>query len=226
VTDRPALRTVASVIAPLPPPRPPTAPTRTFHGLLYLVSALVLAGPWLALVVAGTALSLALAITPLLPAVLIGFAAAVRFCGWIEGYLARRLLGAPTAPRRSGPPRRGYWASVPGVLGNGRFWTTQAFLLLRFVLGIVTGTVTLSFLGSGLFGIAAPLVYRWIPADEGANGIDFEVWKVDTLGEAALLVPVGIALVVVTWLLVRVFAAMWRGLALGLLGRYEGAAHV
>jgi len=190
--------------------------------LLYLVSALVLGGPWLALVVTGTALAVALAITPLLPAVLIGFAAAVRFCGWVEGYLARRLLVAPAAPRRVGPTRRGYWASVPAVLGHGRFWSTQAFLFLRFLLGTVTGTVTLSFLGAGLYGIAAPLVYRWIPADEGANGIDFEFWKADTLGEAALLVPVGLVLLVATWGLIRLFAAMWRALAVGMLGRYEG----
>lgn len=200
------------------PPTDRRPAAATFHGLLYLLSALVLAGLWLTLLITGITFSLVFAITPLLPAVLIAFAAAVRFCGWVEGYLARRLLGAPTAPRRTGPTRRGYWASVPAVLGNGRFWTTQAFLLLRSVLGIVTGTIALSFLASGLYGVAAPLIYRWIPAEEGANGIDFEFWKADTFGEAAALVPVGLVLLVATWGLIRLFAAMWRGLAVGMLG--------
>ena len=192
--------------------------TATLHGLLYLVSALPLAGLWLALLITGTTVALALAITPLLPAVLIGFGAAVRFCAWLEGYLARRLVGARSAPRRRARPRRGYWNAIRTELGDGAFWRGQAFLVLRAVLGLITGVVTLSFLGAGLQGLAAPLVYRWIPADEGANGIDFEIWKADTLGKATLLVPVGVALLVATWGLVHLFAAMWRGIASGVLG--------
>lgn len=192
--------------------------TATLHGFLYLLSAVPLAGLWLALLIAGTALALSLAITPLLPAVLIGFGAMVRFCAWVEGYLARRLLGARSAPRRIARPRRGYWAAVPSVLGDGAFWRGQAFLLLRAVLGLITGVVTLSFLAAGLQGLAAPLIYRWLPADEGRNGIDFEFWKADTLGKATLLVPVGIVLLVATWGLVHLFAAMWRGIASGVLG--------
>jgi hypothetical protein len=192
--------------------------TATLHSFLYLVSALPLAGFWLAVLITGVTLALSLAITPLLPAVLIGFAATVRFCAWVEGYLARRLVGAHASPRRVARPRRGYWAAVPAVLGDGAFWRGQAFLLLRAVLGLITGVVTLSFLGAGLQGLAAPLIYRWIPADDGRNGIDFKIWKADTLGKATLLVPLGIALLVATWGLVHLFAAMWRGIASGVLG--------
>lgn len=197
----------------------PTVPgTATLHGFLYLVSALPLAGFWLALVISGTAIALSLAITPLLPAILIGFAAAVRFCAWIEGYLAQRLLGARSTPRRRGRPRRGYWAAVRAELGDGAFWRGQAFLLLRSVLGLITGIVVLSFLAAGLEGLAAPLVYRWMPNDDGPNGIDLGFWTADTLGNATLLVPVGIVLIVATWGLVHLFSAMWRGIATGVLG--------
>lgn len=208
--------------APVPSVRSVPIVTALFHGLLHQLSGLVLAGFWLALLITGWVLVVVFAITPLLPAMLIGFAAAVRFAVWIEGYLARRLLGAPVAPRRIGPARRGYWASIGSVLGSARFWTGQAYLLLRTVLGLVTGTVALSFLGSGLFLVAAPIVYRFIPADDGGKGIDFEFWTADTLGEALLLVPVGLVVVALSALLIRLFAALWRALAVGLLGGEHG----
>ena len=211
---------MTTIVPPVPRHAARSVPivTAVFHGLLYQLSGLLLAGFWLALLITGWVLALVLAITPLLPGVLIGFAAAVRFAAWIEGYLARRLLRAPVAPRRIGPPRRGYWASIGAVLGSARFWTGQVFLLLRTVLGIVTGTVALSFLGSGLFLVAAPIVYRYLPTDDGGKGIDFEFWTADTLGEAMLLVPVGLLVVVLSVLLILLFSALWRALAVGLLG--------
>jgi signal transduction histidine kinase len=66
--------------------------------------------------------------------------------------------------------------------------------------------------------VAAPNYYRWAPADEGANGIDLEIWKADTLAEAFLLVPIGLALLVVAVNIVRPVAALWRRLATRLLG--------
>lgn len=211
---------MTTIVPPVPQPAVRTLPavTGVFHGLLYQLSGLVLAGCWLALLITGWVLAIVLAITPLLPAVVIGFAAAVRFAAWVEGYLARRLLGAPVAPRRLGPPRPGYWASIKAVLGDVGFWTRQSFLLLRMTLGFVTGTLAVSLLASGLYFVAAPIVYRYIPADDGAKGIDFEFWLVDTLGEALLLIPVGIVVVVLSALLVKAFSAMWRRLAVSLLG--------
>lgn len=211
---------MSTIVPPVPRRAVRSAPilTALFHGLLHQLSGLLLAGVWLALLITGWVFAIVFAITPLLPGVLIVFAAAVRFAAWVEGYLARRLLGAPVAPRRIGPPRPGYWASIGAVLGNARFWTGQAYLLLRTVLGIVTGTVAVSFLGSGLFLVVAPIVYRYIPADDGGKGIDFEFWTANTLNEALLLVPVGLVVVVLSALLIWLFAALWRALAVGLLG--------
>ena len=195
----------------------PVLGTTTGRRLLYLTSALPLGAVWLAVLIAGWVVVPVLAITPLLPAVLIGFAAVVRFSVWVEGFLARRLLGAPVAPRRLATERRGYWASVPGTLGDRRFWTGQAFLALRAVLGLVTATVVLAVLAAGLEGVLAPLIYRFIPTDD-THGIDFGVWLVDTLPESLLLVPVGFVLLAAGIGLAHVAASAWRSLAVGLLG--------
>jgi hypothetical protein len=204
------------------PPRPPSpasrpvAGTATVHRLLYLVSAVPLGALWLALVVTGWVLTVVLAITPLLPAVLIGFAAAVRFSVWVEGHLARRLLGAPTRPRRLTDVHRRYWASVPGVLGDGRFWRGLVFLLLRCVLGLVTAILVLAVLGAGLEGVLAPLLSRIIPVDD-THGIDLGFWLVDTLGESLLLVPVGLVVLAIAFALLHGCARMWRRLAVAML---------
>jgi hypothetical protein len=218
-------------LAPCVPPEPTTLARRTgasnppalraattaFHRLLYLLTALPLGALWLAVLISGWVFVVVLAITPLLPAALIAFDASVRFAVWVEGYLARRLLGAPVAPRRIAAGRRSYWGSVGGVLGDGRFWAGQAFLLLRFVLGLVTAVLVLSVLAAGLEGVFAPVVYRFVPTED-ANGLDFGFWLVDTLREAMLLVPVGLILLAWGIGLLHGSAALWRQLATSMLG--------
>lgn len=195
------------------------AATTTLHRFLYLLSALPLAGVWIALLVGGWALSLGLAITPLVFGVLIGFGVCVRFMAWVEGYLARRLLQAPAYPRRA-PSRRGnYWHAGMATLRDGRFWRGQAFGWLRALLGLVTGVLTLAFIANGVGYATAPIWYRFIPGDDGArNGIDTGIWHVDTLGESFLLMPAGVALLAAGIALTHLFGSMWRRIAVGVLG--------
>lgn len=220
-----ALRTVGLMEAELQPVDGAGAVpgSVTLHRLLYEMSVVPLAGLWLGLLVAAWCATLTLAVTPLLPAMLTGSAAAVRTAIGIEGYLARHLLDARVGPSRPGRPRRGYWAAVPGVLGDGRFWRAQAFLSLRVALGSVTVSAILTVLGAGLLGVAAPVVYRFMPSDGPVNGIDLGFWMVDTLREALLLVPVGLVLLVAGLGMVHLSGRMWRGLAVGVLGG-DGAA--
>jgi hypothetical protein len=205
------------------PPRthhPRTRPvgTVTFHRFLYLVSAIPLAGLWLALVIGGWALTAGLMITLLGVGVLFAFGVAVRFAGWTEGFLARRLLHAPTYPRRVAARPGSYWRAGFGTVHAAGFWRVQAFLLLRAVLGLITAAIPLAVLGAGLQGVAAPLIYRFIPMDGGAHGLDLGFWQADTIGEALLLVAPGAALVAAGLVLVNVFGSMWRRLAVGVLG--------
>lgn len=196
------------------------AAATTLHRFLYLMSALPLAAVWLAVLITGWALSLGLLVTPLVLGALIAFGISVRFVGWVEGYLARRLLRAPTYPRRKlDARRRSFWRAGIGTLQDARFWRGQAFGWLRAVLGLVTGIVTLAVTAAGLGYTTAPIWYRFVPGDDGTrNGIDVGFWKVDTLGEASLLVPVGIVLVAAAIGLIHLFGSMWRRIAVGVLG--------
>jgi hypothetical protein len=195
------------------------AATTTMHRFLYLVSAVPLAGVWLAVLVGGWALAAGLAITPLVFGVLIGFGVCVRFMGWVEGFLARRLLRAPAYPRRKAARRGGYWSAGLATLRDGSFWRAQAFGWLRVVLGLATGIVTLAVTVNGLAYATAPIWYRFIPADgQDRNGFDLGFWHVDTLGEAFLLVPAGLILFVAGIGLIHLFGSMWRRIAAGVLG--------
>jgi hypothetical protein len=195
------------------------AATATLHRLLYLLSALPLAGVWIALLVGGWALSAGLVITPLVFGVLIGFGVCVRFMAWVEGYLVRRLLRAATYPRRAPTHRGNYWQAGIATLRDGRFWRGQAFGGLRAVLGLISGVITLAFITNGLGYATAPIWYRFIPGDAGErNGIDTGIWHVDTLGESILLMPAGVALLAIGIALIHLFGSMWRRIAVGVLG--------
>jgi signal transduction histidine kinase len=199
-------------------PLRPLADRRTYEALLFLLSAVPLGALWITVLFAGTLVTGLLAITPLVVPALIGFAAIVRLLARAEGALANRLLGARANAPRSAPAATGFWQRGWAVLTDPGFWKAQAYLLLRFVAGWPSALIPLMLLAHGLGAIAAPLYYRWVPADEGANGLDYEIWKVDTLPEALLLVPLGLVLLVAAAYVIRALSAPWRGLANRLLG--------
>jgi signal transduction histidine kinase len=166
---------------------------------------------------AGTLVTGLLAITPLVVPVLMGFGALVRLLARAERGLASGLLGAGISPRR-GPKATGFWSRGAAVLSDRGFWKAQTYVLLRFIVGWPTAFVQLGLVAYALWLTAAPIYYRWLPADDGANGVDLEIWKADTLPKAFLLVPLGLALLVLAVNLVRPLAALWRRLATRLLG--------
>jgi signal transduction histidine kinase len=195
----------------------PFADGATYRALLFILSTVPLGALWSASLLALWTLAVSVAITPLVIPVLIGIAAFVRLAAGPEGALARGLLAARSWPPRGSSAAGGFWRRSLGPLKEAWFWKAQVYLLLRFLLGWPTALVQLTLLSTALYWIAAPVYYRWIPADEGANGIDLEIWKADTLPEALLLVPAGFLLLVLAVNLARLFAVLWRGLANALL---------
>jgi signal transduction histidine kinase len=189
----------------------------TYKALLFFLTAVPLGALGATLIFAGTLVTGLLAITPLVVPALIAFGALVRLLARAEGSLAAGLLGARISPRPR-PEARGFWSRGSAVLTDGGFWKAQAYFLLRFLVGWPTALVQLVLFGCALSFIFAPIYYRWQPADEGANGVDLEIWKADTLPKAFLLVPLGLALLVLAVNLVRPLAALWRRLATRLLG--------
>jgi signal transduction histidine kinase len=193
----------------------------TYRGLLFLTAALPLGTLWFTALVVGGALAIAVAITPLVVGVVIVLGGLVALAARAESAVARELLGVPSYPALplGGPGARlGPLGRARAVVTDRAFWRAQAYLALRFVAGLPLAVAVLSLIGGALFLVTSPIHYRWIPQDNGARGIDFGIWLVDSLPETLLLVPVGLVLLVVAANLVMPLAAPWSRLAYRLLG--------
>jgi signal transduction histidine kinase len=184
----------------------PFVSSDTYAALLYYIATVVLGCLGLALLITGWTTGVVFAITPLVVPILIGFRHGVGALATAEAGLAQRLLGVtvrpPTASRASG-----FWARGFAVLKDPSFWRQQAHLLLAWVIGIVA----LAPFSLGIQTLAIPLYY------DASDGPDLFGMSVDTLGEALLAVPAGLALVVVGVYLLGPLAKLSRGLAGGLL---------
>ncbi len=191
----------------------PTSPSdrasRSLCEAAFVASALVTGTVEFGLLLTGWLATVLLSITPLVVPVLVCFAAAVRAVAVAEARLAAKLLGARVelAPRATAS---GFWAGGLAVLADRGFWRGQGYLVLRVVVGWPLAVAELSLLASGLGLIGAPIYYSWIPQDAGRNGIDFAVWRADTLPKALLLIPAGLALLALTLFLVHAVATAWR----------------
>jgi signal transduction histidine kinase len=193
----------------------PFARAETYRRLLFLVSALPLGILGLGVLVAGWSVTLVLAITPLVVPLLVGLHFAVGQLAWVEGALARSLLGVPVQPpRRSGGA--GFWRRAQRVLADRAFWRQQAYLLLRVVLGWPLAIIQLALLSAALWMIGLPISYRW------QDDADVVGRHIDTLAEALLFVPAGLVLLLVAVHLVRPLSAIWRPIASRLLGGDAG----
>jgi signal transduction histidine kinase len=193
----------------------------TYRRLAYLSTALLLGTLWFAGLVTGFALTVALAVTPLVLLVVVGLGVFVQLAARAECSMVRELLGVPaySAAQLAGPAAGlGPVRRAHAVVTRSAFWKAQAYLALRFVLGLPLAVAVLSLFGSALFLITGPIHYRWIPQADGAHGFDFGIWHADSLGDALLLVPAGLALLVLAANLVKPLAAAWGRLAYRLLG--------
>jgi signal transduction histidine kinase len=189
----------------------PSRATRTARTLLYLLSAIPLGAAGLAVLIAGWVVVPVLAITPLVVPALVAYRAAVGGLARVEGALANALLGTATAPPGRSPGPRGFWRQAANVLGDAAFWRQQVFLLLRFAVGGTLAIAEVSLIAGGLGYVTLPIWYGWADLNYGS-------WDIDTRGRAFLLVPAGVAAVVLGLVLVRPLAALSRSLAIGLLG--------
>jgi signal transduction histidine kinase len=188
----------------------PFVDPRTYRTLLFLATAIPLGSVWFAVLVAGWSITIGVAVTPLVVPALLGLALLTRVFASAESEIAKALLGIDIAAPDPLRPSRGFWARGGAMLAHPSRWREQAYLLLRFLVGVPIAAALFSLLGSALWLIASPIHYRW-------SDIDWGIWRVDTLGEAVLLVPVGVAGLALTIQLVRPLAALWRWSAGGLL---------
>jgi signal transduction histidine kinase len=182
------------------------------RNLAFLLSALALAPVWLTLLVSAWAVTLSIAMTPLVvPAVIVG-ALLVRGAGSLEALLSRALLGAD-ARVPAMPAAGGFWRRAWAIVADRWIWRAQAYLLARITIGFALAVVLVSLLATGIGLVGAPLYYWAVP-----EGIDVGAWRVDTLGLALAMVPLGVAALLLAALVVRLTSPPWRGLAVGMLG--------
>src|SRR4051812_21228604 len=200
--------------------------SRTWRALLFHASALATGTAAFMLLLIGWLMAGLFAITPLVIPILIGFAWAVHLLARAEAWLARELVGARSAEASEPARARGFWRSGIVVLSDRRFWTQQAYLTLRVLVGWPLAVFELALLAAALENIAAPIYYRWLPQDTGRNGINYAIWQADTLPKALLLVPLGVALLLVALALARPLGAIFRRLADGLLVADAGTPSV
>jgi signal transduction histidine kinase len=179
---------------------------RTYGRILYLLLALPLGVVEFTFLVTAISFGFGTAITLIGIPVLIGTMWAWRWIAERERSLIGRLVGIEIAsPYRPDPEGGRWWQPVTARLADPATWKDLAFLLLQLPLGIVSFTVAVAVLGTGLGALLAPLYYWALP-----EGTWVGPFWIDALGEALAVVPLG-ALV------------LFAGIpALGALGRLYG----
>ena len=173
----------------------------------YLISGLAAAAAWFGLLLAGWLTAMLLAVTPLVVPVLIAFRWATRGLAVAEAGLARGLLGTEVRVGRPAVTEKGYLPRIRGILSDRAFWRQQCYGVVRMIGGFAAGVAAASAVASSLFLVGLPVYYRWV-----------DTWQVHSLGRAFAAVPVGLAALAVSVLLVHGLARIWARLAPALLG--------
>jgi DNA-binding CsgD family transcriptional regulator len=194
----------------------------TYTRLIYLGLAFPLGLAYFVALVVGLAVGGSLAWTIPGLALLIFVVVAARWLGDLEAQLVRRLVGIeirrpPTWYERDVPIRE----QAKQVLFDPSTWLGLVYLFGQFAFGV--GMFVLLVVGgavTGAFTLAPAILEGWGPF--GGVTLDEPMrlwsWTVDTVEEAWLLVPVGIATFLVTIHLVNVIAwlhARWARFMLG-----------
>jgi hypothetical protein len=202
---------------------------QTWKNMAYLALAFPLGLFYLVFLVVGLALGVGLVIIwvglPILAVVVLAWWA---FAGF-ERLQAEHLLGVRTAGRLApweGGGDESWWQRVKRHLGDARTWKDLAFLFVKFPMGVVSFVIVTVVVAVPTALIAAPLYYRyaeWTTNEVHHYGISFGTWHIDTLGEALLLVPIGLIVLLAGLHLANVFARFSGILAAALLDE-TGAA--
>jgi len=186
------------------------------RSLAYLASALVTGPLGFALLLAGWLSVGLLALTPLSAPALLAFRFGVGALAGLEARLAR-LVGVDVGPQRRTSGGAGYWGRGKAVLGDRRFWRQHGMVLARTFVGWPLAVAAVSLVASGVYFVFLPIYYRWVDFHIGS-------FDVDTIGRAALSIPVGIAGTAVALGLVHLAARGWARVALPYLGPPRGPA--
>ncbi len=104
----------------------------------------------------------------------------------------------------------GFWRYLGGML-SGPFWRAQAYLLIRWLVGVPVAVIVFALLAASVGLIFAPL---WVLTSDGAH---IGGWHIHTVGQSLLFVPVGLLALPASILLGALLARPFRALASSLL---------
>jgi signal transduction histidine kinase len=160
----------------------------TYGRIAYLLIALPLGIAWFTLLVTAISVGLGTAITLVGIPILIATMYAWRWFAQLERRLISALTGVSIEdPYRPEPRDAGWSRRIRTRLGDPATWKDLVFLLIQLPLGIVSFTAAAVVVGCAGSWIFAPAWYWSTP-----EGIELGIVNVDTLGEALLLVPLGL----------------------------------
>jgi signal transduction histidine kinase len=184
----------------------------SYRRLAFLASAVPLGLLWLALLSSVWGVTVSVAITPLVVPAVICVCLVVRAGAAVEVQIARRLLGADLSPPRWPRQTDGLWRYFLSTFSDPALWRTQAYLLLRAVLGSTVAVILLSVLIAAIGLIAAPVLYFAIP-----GGVDVGHTHIHSLALALVAVPVGVLAEIGVMAALAPLARPWYGLSVALL---------
>jgi signal transduction histidine kinase len=194
--------------------RAPSYLAGSARGLAFQLPALVLGPLWLSLLVTGWSVTLSFAVTPLVIPAALGTVLLVRLAAGLEAALARALLGADTHVPEL-PKPRGFWRRIWAIVSERWIWRAQGWLVVRMTAGFAIAVALISLLAAGIALLSAPLWYWSVPHGTGT-------WRIDSLGHALAVVPVGAVALALGLSLARASIGPSRAVANATLG--EGPA--
>lgn len=187
---------------------------RTYGRLLYLLLCLPLGVAYFVFYVTGASLGVGLVILLVGLVILLAVVLGSIPLGMFERMLAIHLIGEPVPSGGfTSPDGKNFWAWLKETLSNRVTWTSMAFLVSKFPLGLAAWVATIVAISVSFAVTFAPLVMRF-----GGN-VEFGFWSPATPGEAMVLVPVGLAMIVLTAHLVNGMGWAWGKYARVMLGR-------
>ena len=166
---------------------------KTYLNLLYLFLAFPLGMLYFIFLVVGFSLGFALLIV-LVGAAILAFVVA----GWwgfanFERYLAIHLLDEPIPPMtRTNDETRSMGESILVHLSNPVTWKSLLYLFLKFPLGIFTFIVLVLMFSLTAFFSTAIFTFSFFNLDVALSSS--LAWRIDTIGEALLALPIGMLL--------------------------------
>ena len=205
-------------------PTPPTGTdffnslwkSQTWINILYLLLSFPLGIFYFVILVTGISLGFGLLITVIGIFILMGVLFLVNGFARFEVLLANRLLGFQIRLRPSENPATGFWNKLKEKLRSPFTWKGLFYLFLKFPLGIIAFSLTVSLLAVSLSMISLPILHQFSWYDLDWQGNNF--WVVDTLPETLIVAFIGIILLFASLFVFNLLAWVYGRIAKVLLG--------